>query len=379
MTENEPLKKVKSRLQFIDMARSIAIILMLEGHFVDTTLDMQYRRPSNIHRFADSQYIIFDIWEYIRGFTAPMFLTITGVVFVYLLLGNEKESFFQNIRVKKGFKRIIELFFWGYLLQVYSFHVLQCIAIGILIILIIYGIYRLVKVIPIWVFYFLIGTIIFVLNIFLEQLPKEIPWPDDAPYFIQNMIRAPKNRALFPIVPWLGFTMYGAFMGSLFYAFKQQVLTYRFQLIVLLSGLSLYFFSNEILNFINRFVLLGSFDKLYSIDWLYLRIGAILIVLSLLILFNILAGTRSNNLFLKMGQNTLTIFIIHFLILYGSLIGIGLNDFFYRNLNPWQSFFGAVLFISFHSALIYFIDDIKSKLKFILDPISKFWGVIYKF
>jgi hypothetical protein len=80
-----------------------------------------------------------------------------------------------------------------------------------------------------------------------------------------------------------------------------------------------------------------------------------------------------------MGQNTLTIFIIHFLILYGSLIGIGLNDFFYRNLNPWQSFFGAVLFISFHSALIYFIDDIKSKLKFILDPISKFWGVIYKF
>ena len=80
-----------------------------------------------------------------------------------------------------------------------------------------------------------------------------------------------------------------------------------------------------------------------------------------------------------MGQNTLTIFIIHFFILYGSLIGIGINDFFYRNLNPWQAFSGAVMFIGFHAALIYYIDFIKQKLNFILEPISKFWGMIYKF
>lgn len=379
MDENQPIKQVKSRLQFIDMARSIAIILMLEGHFVDTTLDMQFRRPSNIHRFADWHYIIFDIWEYIRGFTAPMFLTITGVVFVYLLLGNEKETFFQNIRVKKGFKRIIELFFWGYLLQVYSFHVLQCIAVGIFIILSVYGLFRLLKIIPISSFFFVLGTLFFVSNIFIERLPVAIPWPDDAPYFIQNMIRAPKNRALFPVVPWLGFTMYGAFLGSVFYHFKQHVLTYKFQLSLFFAGIGLYFYSNELLNFINRYLLLGSFHDLYSIDWLYLRIGAILIIVSLLILLNILAGNRSNNLFLKMGQNTLTIFIIHFLILYGSLIGIGINDFFFRNLNPWQAFIGALLFIGFHAALIHFIDDIKARLKFILDPIAKFWAAIYKF
>ena len=97
MTESQPIKQVKSRLQFIDMARSIAIILMLEGHFVDTTLGRQFRRPTDIQRFADWNYIVFDIWEYIRGFTSPMFLTITGVVFVYLLLGNEKETFFYSL------------------------------------------------------------------------------------------------------------------------------------------------------------------------------------------------------------------------------------------------------------------------------------------
>ncbi|MBU3661071.1 MAG: hypothetical protein FGM14_14440 [Flavobacteriales bacterium] len=55
------VKEPKTRLQFIDMARSIAIILMLEGHFVDTTLAMIYRRPAEIHRFSDWNFIAYDV------------------------------------------------------------------------------------------------------------------------------------------------------------------------------------------------------------------------------------------------------------------------------------------------------------------------------
>jgi uncharacterized membrane protein len=379
MTESQPIKQVKSRLQFIDMARSIAIILMLEGHFVDTTLGKQYRRPEDISRFADWNYIVFDIWEYIRGFTSPMFLTITGVVFVYLLLGNEKETFFKNIRVKKGFKRIFELLFWGYLLQVYSFHVLQCIAIGIFIILSCYGLSRLFKFIPIWLFYLTAGTLLFTLYIPMQKLP--IPWPQNAPQFIQNVFRNESKFSIFPIIPNLGFTMYGAFIGTMLYRFKNNVLTYKFQLALFLSGICIFFFSNPILNFINRYLLFNSFPKLYSIDWLYERVGMSLLILSILLLINILFGNRKNNLFLKMGQNTLTIFIIHFMVLYGSVIVIGINDFFnqkYNPLNPWQAFIGAVSFIGFHALLIKYIDFIKEKLRFILVPISKFWASIYK-
>lgn len=375
----EPVKQPKARLQFIDMARSIAIILMLEGHFVDTTLGMQYRRPSSIERFADARFIIYDIWEFIRGFTSPMFLTITGVVFVYLLLGNEKESFFQNIRVKKGFKRIVELLFWGYLLQVYSFHVLQCIAVGIFIILSCYGISRAVKFIPIGLLYFIIGTLFFTLYIPMEDLP--MPWPENAPAFIQNIFRN-KPNSIFPIVPNLGFTMYGAFIGTLLFRYKNQVLTYKFQISLFITGITLFFFSTELLNFINHYLLLNSFPKLFSIDWLYDRVGMACLVLSILLLINILIGNRNNNLFLKMGQNTLTIFIIHFMVLYGSVIAIGINDFFNRNsnpLNPWQAFIGAFTFIGFHATLVHYLDKIKLKLKFILDPISRFWGIIYKF
>ena len=141
----------------------------------------------------------------------------------------------------------------------------------------------------------------------------------------------------------------------------------------------LFFFSNELLNFFNNYIFLNSVPKLFSIDWLFERVGMSILVLSLLLLINILRGNINNNLFLKMGQNTLTIFIIHFMVLYGSVIVIGINDFYNRNLNPWQAFIGAILFISFHAVLIHFIDNIKYKLRFILDPISKFWTTLYKF
>ena len=380
MTETEPVKQVKARLQFIDMARSIAIILMLEGHFVDTTLGLQYRRPAYIHRFADWDYIIFDIWEYIRGFTSPMFLTITGVVFVYLLLGNEKETFFKNIRVKKGFKRILELLFWGYLLQIYSFHVLQCIAIGISIILICYGLSRAFRFLPIWLLYLSAGTLLFTMYIPFQRLP--VPWPQNAPEFVQNVFRNDQKFSVFPIIPNLGFTMYGAFVGTLLFRFKNSVLTYKFQMSLFFFGVILFFFSNDVLNFINRYLLLNTFPRLYSIDWLYERVGMSILVLSILLLINIFIGNRTNNLFLKMGQNTLTIFIIHFIVLYGSVIAIGINDFFnqkYNPLNPWEAFFGAVSFIGFHALLVHYLDDIKLKIRFILDPISKFWATIYKF
>lgn len=370
------VKEQKTRLQFIDMARSIAIILMLEGHFVDTCLAMIYRRPAEFQRFSNWNYIAYDVWEYIRGFTSPMFLTLTGVVFVYLLLGKDEVPYFQNLRVKKGYKRVVELFFWGTLLQLSTFHVLQCISVGILIILITYGIYHWIKVIPIWIYFFVLGTVFFLLYLQVNKLPES--WPTNAPEFIQNMIRAPKNRSLFPIVPSLGYTFYGAFLGSLFFHFKNQVLSYKFAAIIGGVGAILYFYPDFILNNINKYVLMGSFKKLVHIDWLYVRVGMVMMVLGILIAFNKTVGTIRQNFFLKMGQNTLTIFIIHFIILYGSLLRLGINDYFYHGLKPWHAALGAFIFVTFFAVLINYIEEVKQRLSFILDPIKNFWAKVYK-
>jgi hypothetical protein len=50
---------------------------------------------------------------------------------------------------------------------------------------------------------------------------------------------------------------------------------------------------------------------------------------------------------------------VHFILLYSTWFGIGLSSFWYRSLNPWEVFFGAILFELFFVLLIAHIDAIR--------------------
>ena len=50
-----------NRLYFIDAIRAFAILMMLQGHFIDTLLAVEFRNTSNL---------AFQIWQYFRGITA---------------------------------------------------------------------------------------------------------------------------------------------------------------------------------------------------------------------------------------------------------------------------------------------------------------------
>ena len=349
----------KTRLYFIDIARSIAILLMLEGHFVDNGLMDIYR---------DSNYDIYNIWSFIRGFTSPIFLTITGIVFTYLLVGNNHLDYFKNNRIKKGYKRVVELLFWGYLVQVYAFHVLQCIGIGILSILILYGIYKVIRIVPLWVYFFIAGTIIFSSYIVLSSWPKEYYWPEQAPIFAQNMFHG--KYSVFPILPRMGYTMYGAMIGVILYTYKTKVKEWGFILSVFLIGIFLFFFLKDLLLVLDK-VIAHPIYHLYKVDWLYECLGMVLMILALLITIEKLIGDIKPNLFLKVGQNTLTIYILHMVVLYGSITGLGLNRIIHKNLTPWQILPATILFLLFFVLIIYFLDCIKLKLSFILIPTKK--------
>ena len=349
----------KTRLYFIDIARSIAILLMLEGHFVDNALMDVYRDTNND---------IYNAWLFVRGFTSPIFLTITGIVFTYLLIGNNHLEYFKNNRIKKGYKRVVELLFWGYVVQVYAFHVLQCIGIGILSILILYGIYKVVKIIPLWVYFFFAGTIIFSSYIVISSWPKEYYWPESAPIFIQNMFHG--KYSIFPILPRMGYTMYGAMIGVILYTYKSKVKEWSFILSVFLIGAFLYFFLKDLLLILDG-IFAHPIYHLYKVDWLYECLGMVLIILSILIALEKFIGEIKPNLFLKIGQNTLTIYILHMVLLYGSITGFGINRVIHKNLTPWQILPATICFILFFVILIYYLDEIKLKLDFILKPIKK--------
>jgi uncharacterized membrane protein len=351
---------LKNRFYFIDIARSIAILLMLEGHFVDDALAQNLRDESNS---------VYHYWLLFRGFTSPTFLTVTGIVFTYLLLGNEQNAFWKNLRVRKGIKRAIELIFWGYLLQIHSFHVLQCIGFGILTIIFIYGISRWIKVIPLWSYYALAGIGLFSSYLYFGLIPEDFFWPQHAPAFIQNIFHGENSE--FPLTPNMGYTMFGAMIGVLLYQFKEKVKTPLFILSGFLIGLVLFLLSKKLLVEFQQLPFI-QVRYIYRMDWLFEKLGMVFMVLSILLaLETFVLHIKKPNLFLKIGQNTLSIFIIHVILLYGRFTGIGFTHYFHRALNGYEIVPITLGFILLFVLLVYYIEQIRSSLSFILVPLKK--------
>ena len=372
----EIIAKPKVRLKFIDMARSLAILLMLEGHFIEHTFKNFKPMIELVKQTGTSGYLIFDWWYFIKGFTAPLFFTVTGIVFVYLLARNKEAGFRRNPRIGKGFRRAFELLLWGYALQLnlryitntfnhdepwfYAFHVLQSIGMGIIALLLIFGLYKLLKIGPLYLYYFIAGTVIFCFYPYTKSLADGVHIPSGGPQLLQNIIHGP--RSVFAIIPWMAFTMYGGMVGALTIRFQDHVKKYWYPLTYIALGLILNIYGRLIgLTLDSLLDLIGIHDlNLVQNAWLYGRLGQIFMALGVFMLIDKLINFKGE-LFLKIGQNTLSIYIIHVMILYGGFFGYGLNQYMGHSLNGWQTILGAAIFIGVFVLFIKYLRRNKSK------------------
>ncbi len=335
-----------NRLFFIDAVRAFAIIMMLQGHFVDTLLAVEYRDESNI---------IFQVWKYFRGITAPTFYTISGIIFTYLLMRSKKNGT-SNLRIKKGITRGLMLIAIGYTLRAPVFDwfkgvfkdyflivdVLQCIGLSLLITVLLYlatfkksAVFSLIM--------FCLASTVFL----CEPLYRSLDL-NDTPLFIANYFTK-SNGSVFTIIPWFGYTAYGAFIATLFYGFLEKP---RFK-IALITGLivigtAFVWKSSWLFNYIYLQTDFELLKKVAYYNYLFTRLGNVLILLGLFYLFE---RYLKQTLILKIGQKTLSIYVIHFVIIYGSITGMGLHQIIGKTLNPYQAVLGALLFVSTVCAL----------------------------
>ena len=329
------------RLYFIDAMRAWAILMMLQGHFVDGLLDNAFRDNSNA---------VYSVWKYFRGVTAPVFFTVSGFIFTYLLIKG-KEIGFNNPRVKKGIKRGLLLLAIGYLLrlnffgllkgQIYgSFYlvdVLHCIGLSILGII---GIYLLTSSRNKYLFPgVLLATtlVLFVLEPNYKQYAHHY-----LPEMIANYLTK-ANGSVFTIIPWFGYAAIGAFMSVLFNRFKNFKFLYPVAIASFtIVGFGLLFYSSGFFLKLYNWTGMLVFSKVYFNNYLFIRLGDVSLVFAIFMLFR---KFMSNSSVLKIGQSTLSIYVIHYIILYGSFTGLGLYYFLNHSLSPTIVIPGALAFM----------------------------------
>lgn len=336
------MKQHSIRLYFIDLMRAFAICMMLQGHFTDSLMGYEYRDPNNI---------FFSIWLYFRGITAPTFFTVSGFIFTYLLVKDKEHTGWNNIRMRKGIKRGFTLLLVGYVLRMniaglligevydgfFMIDVLQCIGLSLLLIITTY--LATLKSKP-WVMpAILLSATLFLFTIepiyaglSFEYLPKML-----ANYFTKV------NGSVFTIFPWFGYAAFGSFMAYIFNYFKENkhIIKYAIGITLALSGL-LMFGSSPLFVQLYEWTGYKLFFQLNDNDYLYTRLGNVMLLFSIFMLLQNVITLRK---FREIGQNTLSIYIIHFMILYGSFTGLGLYKFFNHALHPYVIIPGAIIFV----------------------------------
>lgn len=346
--------------------RAWAILMMLQGHFIDGLLDPVFRDPGNA---------AYATWKYFRGITAPVFFTVSGFIVTFLLQRADRSGF-DNPRVRKGLRRGLQLILIGYLLrmnllgllqgQIYSsfwlVDVLHCIGVALLVII---GVYLLAEKLGSRLFGWLLLAVTLVLFLF-EPVYKlwDFGWMPDA---LANYFNK-ENGSVFTIIPWVGYATLGGSLALIFRKYQADPYLYLKSIgLTLAAGIALIWYSSPAFNWLGNQTGIGLFHDIVSNNYLFIRLGDVMLVFAV---FMILRGLMKQALFLRIGQNTLSIYVIHFIILYGSFTGMGLYRYFHHSLSPWIAIGGAALFMLVCTwlALRYDVHEtaIKDKLRSIL-------------
>ncbi|MEN9700060.1 MAG: hypothetical protein RLZZ301_1258 [Bacteroidota bacterium] len=352
----------QQRIHFLDFSRSIAILMMLQGHFISMTYVGYEFHMDEVRQVGASSSYIFNVWGFFRGLTAPLFFTISGSVFSYLLhreWNKGEAAYWKLVRVKKGIKRALSLILIGYLLQInlsylpyylsghlnsrlFGFHILQCIGLSLLCLLLLSSLLKKIRKWG-WVLYLCIGFCIFVTTIWVRQQSGYLP--GFAPSVLQNLIQGPETS--FSIFPWMGYVFMGAAFGHWLSTRKQPndlKANARFLLVIA----CLFYALGWLISF---WIEPTASAAHFHYCWFFDRV---LFVHLLIVFFSYLSQFERlrHPDFMRVGQETFFIYNVHAVLLYGAVTGISLRTFLASKLSGPVAFSGAILFLAFFIYLV---------------------------
>jgi acyltransferase len=323
-----------NRIQFLDLMRGFAVIVMVMGHSIDAVLTTEVRSTAG-----------FQLYTAMRGFTAPLFFFVAG--FAYMAATNKKwdELRVLGMPALKRLTKIGLLFVIGYALHFpfFSFEkiltqsqpedlarffqadVLHCMAASLLMLqiaLFVTPTKRLFALIILWV-----GVIIAFVSPWVWAIDfAPILSPVLAPYF--NQI----HPSLFPIFPFASFLFLGVAVGHFYLEARNNGSESAFiQRLWILASAAI---ASGILFDLLPFSFFPAHDYWKSSPyWFLVRIGVVALVSLFCYSMKGLPATIEKNLVL-LGQASLLIYTTHLVVVYGSAANSGLMQTIGHTLAP---------------------------------------------
>jgi acyltransferase len=312
------------RIAFLDIMRGVAVVVMVVGHSIDAVLSREVRASE-----------LFQLYDAVRGFTAPIFLFVAG--FAFSVSSEKRWADLHSLGrpVTRRLSRFLGLLAIGYALhipffsldkllhnttpaeyaQMYQADVLHCLAVSMILLQL--GLF-LVKTPRVFALFSLslAGVIVFASPFLWQARIASTVSPVLAPY-LNGLV-----PSIFPLFPYAGFVFTGVGVGH-FYLDARR------------SGREQVFHHGLVIIALTAVVVGLVFDLLpwsaypahdfwkASPDFFLIRIGAVGIVTAGFISLRRIPSTVSSRL-VTLGQASLLIYVAHLVIVYGSPANPGL-------------------------------------------------------
>ncbi|MCB2203768.1 DUF1624 domain-containing protein [bacterium] len=324
--------KNNKRIILLDVMRAWAVFMMIQGHTIDALLTKSYYNSDNL---------LFNIWQFNRGLTAPIFLFGSGFAYVIATFRKMDEGTLPRSVIFRRLRWIGVLFLIGSLMHLPAgslsdmfslqaerwyrfFHVdvLRLMAVTLL------GMFSLFMIASNRQRLFASALGIGLFFIFVAPLVYTVDWAAHTPlWFAAWMSTA--TGSWFPIFPFSGFMFLGAAAAALYMRWQEEGRTAQLPLYYGLAGAALllaFFIPREVLHW------QLTFEGGSSSIWLsFSRLGWVLMLWSI-IGYMLQHTNRIPRIIPVAGQHTLFIYVSHIVVLYGSAWMPGLRQTFGKTL-----------------------------------------------
>lgn len=323
--DDVPVSQASTRVPFVDLARAAAVLFMVQGHVLQVLLAPQYNGGP-----------VAEVWLYLRGLTSCTFLMLSG--FSFSLATTRRWSEFQvpGRRVFKRLGRYLLLLAFGYGMrfpartlsglstlspaQWQTFAVVDVLQlIAVVLMLLQAGVWLLGSPgrLMAWSFGAAAATVL------VTPVVSRFAWAQAMPVFLGSYLTS-ATGSLFPALPWAAYIFFGAGLG-VWYARPRPVRKAPDHAAVFLTiGLAMAA-SGTLLHAV-PWSPLGAVDFWTLSPNLFLvKAGSVLIGLSAAM--RLMRAVRTlPGIVTALSRESLLVYLVHVVLLYGSAWTVGLSQ-----------------------------------------------------